>query len=127
LIWHRGRRPTVEVNAQPGDSKPNRRALVSDQASINEPQQRVGFLAAAEDHDRLAGQVGGGEFRFDVGHSTVVDVGAALLDCAAGVAFAFGQTAFDQCVNERQSAGEPVARELTAGYIREDFAQLAVA
>src|SRR5258706_7185230 len=55
--------------------------------SYFKPQQPILLLAAADDHHRFAGQVGGGEAGVYVGAGAVVDVGASLLDGAAGVFF----------------------------------------
>ena len=59
--------------------------------------------------------------------SSGTNIGAALLDCTTGIAFAFGQAAFDQCVNERQSTGEAIACELAAGDVGKDLGELLIA
>ena len=98
-----------------------------DAALIDEPEQGVFLFARAKDHDRLAGQMLGGQLRGDSVDAAIVDVGSALLDDAPGLALAFGQAGFDQGIDDVQSAvGQPGTRQLAAGNIGKDLAQLGV-
>ena len=70
----------------------------------------------------------GGEPRVDAVDAAVVDVGAALLDGAAGVALALGQAGCDQGVDDRQAAvvGKRVAASCLLGTSAKICAELRV-
>src|SRR5262245_51680409 len=69
---------------------------------LAKPQQRVLLLSRTQHENGFAGEVFSGQRSVDVADLSVVDVGPALLDHAAGFAFAFREAGLDERFDELQ-------------------------
>ena len=74
-------------------------------ASLTSPHanQRIFLFPAPQHQHRFAGQVGGRELYVHIVSRPVVDVGAPLFDCPAGIPLALGQARFNERIDQRQA------------------------